>query len=1054
MSSIIAGALGRARTLIALFCLILFMGLWSYITIARESAPDVKIPLIFVTVHQEGVSPEDSQRLLLRPIEQQVRSVEGIKEIRGNAYENGGMLLVEFRAGWNVDKARNDVREKVDLAKSKLPKEAEEPIVNEMSFSQFPVLVVKLSGDVPLRKLYQISKDLKEEIESRVSSVLSATVVGDREDAIEIVIDPAKLETYNITLDEAIALFNRNNLVVSAGNLDTDKGRFAVRVPGLIENVVDMYSVPITVNGDAVVTLGDIASIRKTYKDASSFARDRGKPAVAIEITKRTGENIIETVEKVKEVVAEMQTQWPAQLQVAFAQDQSDQIIDMLRDLQNNLIFAVILVMAVIVVALGWRSAVLVGLTVPGAFLAGVLVLDFLGMTLNIVVLFSLILSVGMLVDGAIIVVEYADRKMMEGVPKKEAFIQASQRMAWPVIVSITTILVVFLPLLFWPGVVGQFMKFLPITLLAVLTASILMALFFVPALGFYLGGISKEHAEKNREMIVATEEGDLNQLKGLTGWYYHILDKALNNTKKVLLGSFGFLIGVILLYSLFGVGVEFFPNVEPEQAAINIHARGNLSIKEQDEIVKSVENRILDMKELKSIYTRVGKPDMSKGGSPGQGGEETEDTIGVITLEFADWQKRRKVDDILTDILARTKDIPGVYVETRADKPGPSHGKPINMNIYSSNSNALPEAVDKIRKHMDQMKGLRDIEDSRPVPGIRWDIAIDRAQAAKFGATIDIVGAGIRLVTNGYKLSTYRPDDAIDEVDIVLRYPEEYRTIEQLDKVRVRTPKGLIPITNFVTREAVPKVGVIYHSNGKEVATIKSDVEPGALPNDKVKELRAWLKTADLGEGIRVEFKGEDEDQKETGDFLVKAFLIAIITIIIILVTQFNSFFDALLVMSAVIMSTAGVLMGLLVMQEPFGIVMGGIGIIALAGVIVSNNVILIDTFQHLEKQFTNMREAVLRTGVQRLRPVILTKLTVILGLLPIMFATNIDFVKAEITVGAPATQWWIQLSTAIVFGVLFASPLTLIVTPCALWAHAQWQEKRKKRAAHSDNS
>ncbi|MEB3701855.1 Multidrug efflux pump subunit AcrB [Candidatus Bealeia paramacronuclearis] len=1052
MNQMLEATLGRSRTLLALFFMILFAGLWSYITISRESAPDVKIPLIFVTISQEGISPEDSQRLLLRPLEQQIRTIEGIKEIRGNAYENGGMLIVEFRAGHNVDKARNDVREKVDLAKSKLPTEAKEPIVNELSFSQFPVLVIKLSGDVPPRKLYQISKDLKEEIEARVSSVLSATVVGDREDVVEILVDPAKLETYNITLDAVMALFNRNNLVVSAGTLDTDKGKFSVRVPGLIESVEDMKSVPITVNGDAVVTLADVASLRKTYKDASTFARDRGKSAVAIEVSKRTGENIIETVAAVKAVVSEMQQKWPEQLQIAYAQDQSDQIVDMLRDLQNNLIFAVILVMAVIVIALGWRSAVLVGLSVPGAFLAGVLVLDLLGMTLNIVVLFSLILSVGMLVDGAIIVVEYADRKMMEDVPRKEAFIQAAQRMAWPVIVSIATILVVFLPLLFWPGVVGQFMKYLPITLLAVLTASILMALLFVPALGFYLGGISKEHAQHYKEMIVTTEEGDLTQLKGFTGWYFQILEKSLNHSKAVLAGSFGLLVGVIILYSFLGVGVEFFPNVEPEQAAIHVHARGNLSMKEQDGLVKSVEDRILDMKELKSIYTRVGKPDMSKGGSTGQGGDEAEDTIGVITLEFSDWQTRRKVEDILADILKKTKDIPGIYVEPRADKPGPSHGKPIELNVFSSISGEIPKAVEKIRAHMDQMKGLRDIEDTRPIPGIRWDMNIDRAQAAKFDATVELVGAGIRLVTNGYKVSTYRPDDAIDEVDIVLRYPEAYRTIEQLDKVRVRTQLGLIPISNFVTRTAVPKVGFIQRSNGKEVDNIKADVALGVLPNDKVNEIKTWLKTADLGEHIRVEFKGEDEDQKETGDFLIKAFLLAIAMIVIILVTQFNSFFHACLVMSAVIMSTAGVLMGLIIMQEPFGIVMGGIGIIALAGIIVSNNVILIDTYQHLEKQFTDMKVVVLRTGVQRLRPVILTKLTVILGLLPIMFAMNIDFVKAEITIGAPATQWWIQLSTAIVFGVLFASPLTLIVTPCALWAHAQWQEKRvKKKQARS---
>lgn len=1013
------------------------MGLISYFSISRESSPDIKIPYIFISLHQEGISPEDAQRFLLQPVEQKIRTIEGIKEIKGTAYENGGIVVVEFMAGHSVEKAHHDVREKVDAVRSKLPSEADEPIVNTLSSDQFPVLIIKLSGKIPQRRLYYLAKKLKTEIETRVSSVLNVNLVGNQTDVVEIIIDPAKIESRQISFDEVFLFFQRNNLVVSAGMIDTGKGRFSVRVPGHIESLDDVEAIPISVQGDAVVTLGDIASVKYTFKDPISFARDRGLPAIAIEVSKRAGENIIETVNKIKAVVHETQKTWPLQLQVQYAQDQSSQILDVLRELQNNLIFAVFLVIIVIFFWLGWRSAFLVSLSVPGSFLAGIWVLDLLGLTLNIVVLFSLILSVGMLVDGAIIVVEYADRKMMEGVSRKEAFLQATQRMAWPVIVSTSTILVVFLPLLFWPGVVGQFMKFLPITLLAVLIASILMALLFIPAFGFLMGGISKDHAVKYRETIVATEEGDLDNIPGFTGWYIKLLKHALNYPKKVIVGAIGFFMLVIISYAFFGHGVEFFPNIEPEQATIMIHARGNLSLEEQDELVKKVEYRILDMKELLSIYTRVGAGDPALG--PMQGGqEESEDVIGVITLEFADWKTRRKVDDILEDIKKRTQDIAGIYVEISASKGGPMLGSPIQLNIYADDPKNISKTVTEIRQFMENQKGLTGINDNRSLPGIRWDIKIDRAQAAKFGANVNLVGMGIRLVTNGFKVATYRPDDALDEIDIILRYPKEMRTIDQLNKVRIFSSEGLVPISNFIETKPVPKVGFIHRSNSKEVISIKADVEPHILANDKVQELKAWLQSTNLAPGTHIEFKGEDEDQKATVNFLMKAFFIAIALICIILIMQFNSFIEAILVLSAVVMSIIGVLLGLLIMRQPFGVVMGGIGIISLAGIIVSNNILLIDTYKQLSRRFSDVREVIIRTGAQRLRPVILTKLTIILGLLPIMFGVNIDFVKAEITVGAPATQWWIQLSTAIVYGILFASPLTLIVTPCALMLYA----------------
>lgn len=1034
--SFIAHAIDRSRTVLLLLVSIIIGGIYTYINISKESKPDIKIPFINVSVHHEGISPEDAERLIVRPLERELQKLEGVKKMSSRAYLSGAQVGVEFVAGFDSDKARGDVRDKIDIAKAELPEESDEPIIQEINLSLFPVLIVKLSGDIPNRTLYRIAKDLKEEVESNVSEVLKATVVGDQEEVVEIIVDPKRIEGYRLSATEVGAFFRTNNIMVSAGNLSTPKGEFSVKVPGVIENVHDLLNLPIAERNEKVVTLSDISDIKRTFKDPMTFARDAGKPAVAVEISKRTGENIIETVQKVREVVDQQKQTWPSQVQINFAQDDSSRIREMLSDLENQIISAVLLVMIVIIAALGFRSALLVGIAVPGAFLSGLLIIGILGYTLNIVVLFSLILSIGMLVDGAIIVVEFADRKMVEGHSKEEAYKMASKRMLWPVMSSVGTIIVVFMPLFFWPGIVGEFMKFLPLTLVATLTSSILMALVFIPVLGSLFGKVDESHEQEN-ESIAAMESGDLKKVKGFSAKYLKLLDKALDMPGKIVGGSAGLLVGIITLFVIFGRGVEFFPNIDPDTAVLLVHERGNLSLDEKDKIVKKVEDRLLGMKDFSSLYTRVGRL---------AGSQEAEDVIGTITFEFVNWQKRRKVDPILAEVMDRVKDIPGVYLEIQKNKPGPAKGKSIQIELTSKNKVALLKATKTLRKHMEKTPGLKDIEDDTPLPGIEWQLVVDREQAARFGTNIQEIGSFVRLVTNGFKAGEYRPDDATDEVDFIVRYPQEYRNIGQLDKIRITTPYGMVPISNFVERRANQRVTTIYRSDGDRAYTIKAEVETGVLADDKVKEINKWIKANPMDASVKYKFRGESEDQAEAGSFLIKAFIVAVFLIITILVTQFNSFFSMGLIVSSIIMSTIGVFLFLLITNEPFGIVMGGIGVIALAGIIVSNNIILIDTFDKIYNDFKDKREVVLRTGVQRLRPVILTQITTILGLLPIMFGVSINFFEPSITIGAPSTKWWTQLSSAIVSGVLFASILTLFVTPCALMMRENYRKSRKK--------
>ncbi len=1023
MKSIIDAAIARSRAVLLVLALVLIAGSVAYVTIPKEADPDVAIPIIYILIPHDGISAEDAERLLVRPMEKELRNIEGLKEMRASAREGQATVTLEFEAGFDSDQALNDVREKVDIAKVNLPDDSDEPTVNEVNVALFPVILVTLSGDIDERTLVRHARDLRDKLEG-LAGILEVDIAGDREDLMEVIIDPMRLEGFNQSPETLLQFIDRNNKLVAAGAMDTGRGRFSVKVPGLFESVQDVLDLPIKTSGDKVVRFQDVAIAQRTFKDANGFARVNGQPALALEVTKRIGTNIIDTIEQVRAVVAEEQKSWPAAIQVTYSQDKSQQIRDMLKDLQNNVLIAVLLVMIVVVAALGVRTAGLVGVSIPGSFLAGILVLGFAGLTINIVVLFALIMAVGMLVDGTIVVVELADRKMAEGLPRRAAYAAAAKRMAWPITAATATTLAAFMPLLFWPGIVGEFMKYLPITLIATLTASLFMALVFVPTLGSIVGrrAPDSEHSTAN---LAAAEGGDLDSITGLTGTYVKVLRVAVTHPVMLVLLAAVLLTGAYATYGAFGKGVEFFPDVEPENAVLHVRARGDLSVEESDALVREVENRLLDMDELETIYARTGVSFRT---------QVTEDTVGLIQLEFVDWKQRRPAREILADVRERTADLAGVIIEARKEEAGPPVGKPVQIQLSSRFPELLPEAVATVRRGLDDLGGFVDITDSRPMPGIEWQVKVDRAEASRYGADITAVGNAIKLVTIGIKVGEYRPDDTDDEVEIRVRFPRKDRNIDELDRLRVPTENGAVPIGNFVQRVAVPRVGTINRADSRRVLNVEADVPEGVLPDDKVTEIKHWLKTANIDGRVSVEFKGEDEEQRKAEAFLVKAFGIALFIMAIILVTQFNSFYQALLILSAVVLSTVGVLLGLLVTGQPFGIVMSGVGVIALAGIVVNNNIVLIDTYNILRRQGMDTIEAVMRTGAQRLRPVLLTTVTTVLGLMPMVLGINIDLIDRTISVGGPSTQWWTQLATAVAGGLTFATVLTLVLTPSLL--------------------
>ena len=1031
---IIETAMSRSRTVLLSLAVVLVAGIIAYLTIPKEAEPDIEIPMIYVHITHDGISPEDGERLLVRPMEQELRSIEGIKEMTANAYEGGANVLIEFDAGIDTDKALADVREKVDMAKAKLPNETDEPTVNEVKMSRFdPMLVLNLAGNVPERTLTTIAKDLKEDIEG-LAGVLEVNLVGVREELMEVVVNPLAMESYGLDQAQIINFVTLNNRLVAAGALQSDEGRFPVKVPGVFENPDDVLDMPIKAVGERVVHFRDIAEVRRTYKDAESYARLNGKPALAIEVVQRARANVIETIEEVKALVAEEQAYWPAEIEVIASRDKSKDVNDMLTELQNSVLAAVLLVFIVIIGILGIRTALLVGVAIPGSFLMGILIIGSFGVTINMMVLFALIMAVGMLVDGAIVVTEMADRRMAEGESRFAAYSRAAIRMSWPIIASTCTTLAAFVPLALWPGTSGEFMKYLPITLIAVLAASLIMALIFVPTLGSIFGRTGATTPEMKRN-LAAAETGDLSSVTGFTGSYIRLLQRSLKRPWRNVAAVTGLLLAVYVSFFALGRGVEYFPDVEMPFGMVDIRARGDLSIDEKDELVRQVENRVLGMEEIENLYAKVGAA----------GDDAASDHIGSLTLNYVDWDKRRKSDEILAEIRDKTGDL-------RKPDPGPPIGKPIHIEVASRFPALLDAAVADIRAVMEEHPAVINIEDGRPLPGIEWQIDVDRAEAARFGADISLVGAMVQLVTNGIKIGEYRPDDSDDEIDIRVRYPEQYRSLSQIDELRIPTEGGLVPISTFVERKPAQKVSTITRIDMRRTVSIDADVDSKYLVSDVVAELRNMMPTLDLDPRVSAAFRGGTEDQEEDMAFLQRAMLMALAIMAIILVTQFNSIYQAGLILTAVLFSTGGVLLGHLVMGKPFGVIMSSVGVITLAGIVVNNNIVFIDTYNVLRSRGLEPYDAVLRTCAIRLRPVLLTTVTTIIGLMPMVLGVNINLIGREISVGAPSSQWWTQLASSVAGGLAFATILTLLLTPSLLMIQANISKRLAARRERKD--
>ena len=1041
MINIIDYIMQARRTIVFLMAIIISIGSLTYINIAKDAEPDIDIPFIYITVPHQGISPEDSERLIVRPLENQLKTIEGIEEMNGSASNGFGSVLLEFDINFDKDKALGDVREKVDMVKSKLPQDAEEPIVLEFNMAELPTIVVSLSGDVPDRTLFYHAKRLQTNIES-IPGVLEAPVTGDREDLMEILVSPSKLENYNISLMDLIKSITGNNRLVAAGSIDKGQGKFSIKVPAVYESAQDVYNLVIFSSGDGAVTLGDVAEIRKTYKDTESFARVNGRPAVALQVKKRIGENVLEINEKVRLEAEEYVENLSENIEINFTSDNSDYILEMLKSLQAAVTNAIISVMILVIGALGIRSALMVGISIPTSFLMAISLLALSGGYINMMVMFGLLVSVGLLVDGSIVMVEYADRKMAEGSNRLDAYTQSYKRMIWPIISSTATTLAAFLPLILWPGVSGQFMKWMPFMVSLVLVSSLFSALIFIPVMGSIFGKTEKKDIAKLNNKF------DLRNLSGFTKIYIDILQKLIKTPIVTVISSIGIVIILFNLYANFNAGARFSVEGDTNQMTVHIIARGNLSPSQKLGIALDVEDIVRTVNGIKTTSTLIG------GESAEQmimsDSESRSDEIAMMMIELKPVHERRHADILRQEILEKTSILPGVIVESYKVERKPESGKDIQIELTSSNNLQLTKVTELISNKLKSMNGIMEVDDTRSLPGIEWIINVDRELAGKYGVDVSIIGSIIQLVTNGILVDKYRPDDSEDEVDIRVRFPRDYRQLEQFDQLRIPTPDGAIPLSNFVKREPQQKVTSIERSNGARILKIRANtmIDPISgkkiLPFDKNVEIGNWINEQNFSKDVEIKFAGTNEDGEESAAFLGKAMIGALFLMFIILLTQFNSFYQAAITLSTVVLSTVGALTGLLITGQVFSVIMSGLGIVSLAGIIVNNSIVLIDTFNRLKNDAKSLNEAILHSAAQRLRPIVLTTTTTMIGLTPVALQTTIDWFGRSIEFGGLMSAWWVPFSTAVIWGLGFSSLLTLFLIPALLALPEYLKEKK----------
>ncbi|MBI1387424.1 MAG: AcrB/AcrD/AcrF family protein [bacterium] len=1009
-------------TTMVFIVIVVITGMYAYGILPRESFPDITIPNIVVTTVYEGVAPSDIESLITDKIEKKLMGISDVDEVRSYSSEGNSTIIIEFTSDIDIDDALQKVRDKVDEAKGDLPDDLEnDPMVSEINLSEFPIMSVIVYGPLGLVRLKEIADDMSDDIET-INGVLEAKVTGGLEREIRVVYDPERLSAYNLSVTAVMNAVTSNNLNTPGGDMDIGPRNYLVKIPGEFERPSDARRLILDTNNNFPIYITDVARLEDGFEEPKTKARYNGQDAVTVDVVKRSGENIIPIADQVKALIAEYEHAMPEGTHFAIVSDQSRDIRTMVSDLENSILSGLILVVAVVFFAMGLRNSMLVASAIPLSMLITFFVIWILGMTLNMVVLFSLVLAVGMLVDNAIVIVENVYRHIQEeGRGRIEAAIVATHEVQWPVIASTATTVAAFLPMIFWPGITGEFMKFLPKTVIIALLASLLVALVVNPTLcSLFIKVKPAPKGARRRSLFMRA--------------YASLLGGAVDMPFYTLAVAVGMLVLVFMYYGRFGHGVEFFPEVDPPRAYVDVKMPKGTKLDETDRVARLAENYAQQVGGVDSIVTSVGSIATGADAFMSGGGKSADKAR--IMLEFPVTEERKTpAKEIIQRIRKLIEPLYVADVEVKEEEGGPPTGAPVNIEISGDSYDVLEPIMRQIKDTIRGVPGLVDLKDDYVIARPEIVVDVDKERAALLGLDTRTIATNVKTAIRGIEAGKYR--DGKDEYDITVQLPLGRRKdLEALRNLMISDPLGrYVPISSVAGIHVSAGLGAIVHSDQKRVITIEGKNE-GRLASDVLADVQTALKPLELPRGYKIAYRGESEDREEAETFLTEAFAAALMLIALILVSEFNSLYKPFIILTSIILSTMGVFIGLMITETPFGIIMTGIGVISLAGVVVNNAIVLLDYVGQLRERGVLPRESLIQAGVIRLRPVILTAVTTILGLIPMALGISYDFRKGGWQIGTESSQWWGPMAVAVIFGLAFATVMTLVVVPAMVSA------------------
>ncbi len=1125
-------ALKNKNTIFLLTFIIALFGTLSYRTLPKELFPEVEIPTVLVKTIYPGNPPADMENLITRPLENEIHTITGIRELRSTSSQDNSDIFVEFETGINIKDALQDVKDAVDRVKGELPGDLpSDPMVFDIDFSEFPIINLNLSGEFSINELKRFADILQEDIED-ISEISKVEITGIEEREIQINADPLKLELYELSFDDIANAISAENISMAGGTLRfSDNTRWSVRTIGEFADTRQIEDIIIKYEDQQIVYLKDVAEVIDAYADATSYARLDDQPVVSLQVIKNSGDNLLSATENIFRVLEQVRKDGriPEALNITITNDQSEEIRNQLSNLENSVIMAVILVVMVLYLFLGLKNALFVGIAIPLSMLMSFMIFGIVDLQINMIVLFSLILALGLLVDNAIVAVDNVFRFIERGYSVMEAAKHAIGEIAMPIITSTATTLSAFLPLAFWTGITGEFMKYLPLTLIIVLSSSLFVALIIIPVFSYTffrkarLTGESKEKptGKTKRKVIIigvllalsglfyltgfmpagnlfflasilfALGQFVMNRLAGvfrqnvlpfLEGLYSKTLHYALRgrNPYFFISGTIVFLIAAVTFFGIRSPNVLFFPDNDPQFINILAELPVGTDIDETDLRMREVEQKVEEIIDpyrhiVKSVLTVVGR------GAVGEMENNAGETPhrGLITVTFEEFRDRGGINT--NDIMARISNAlvgqyPGIEFRIEKNMAGPPSGRPINLEISGTDLERLMMLADTVKSRIAQA-GIEGIE------GLQSDLAtdkpeillhIDRDAARRFGISTYAIANTMRTALFGLEVSTFKIGE--EEYPIQLRLKEEYRhnlsaLMNQRITFRSQSTGRImqVPVSAVTRAEFGKTYGSINRIDRNRVVTLSSNVLPGYNANRINRQIMQVMQNIDMPAGYQYAFTGEQQEQEESMDFLIRALLIAIALISLILVTQFNSVFKPFIIIGSVIFSTAGVFFGLALFNMDFIIIMMGVGIVSLAGVVVNNAIVLIDYTDYLhdgkraelatpEEDFLAPEvsiEIIEQAGNTRFRPVVLTAITTILGLFPLAIGLNINFVSLitdfdpQIYFGGDNARFWGPMSWTIIFGLSVATFLTLVIVPCMYQIILATRRKVKKMMA-----